>query len=356
MRRFIIILSVLSILNACAKDYNRKLISNKQVIVESFPKLFELDAQKLEIGLKGFEWISVIDTFLIGFDIEGMDHFLDVYNVKNHEHLGGIITKGRGLNEIMTISSENQYYTDSTGCHLWIMDNAFFSKTYCLNITKSLSSGSTVFDTSFVENNNPAPFRYIVNDSVTVGFHYSNEKQINYVKYNYLKRKVETDKNIFSEPFFDQYHRNVFAFKQAYLNDNHHDIIVASDFGLNQIYIIDPDLEKTLTIVVEKLDQTLANIIYDMEHDVVIHKYRDIEVNEDYIFALFVNKTFEEIQSENSNSGVEIHVFELNGSPIAKIKLKENIWGITIDKDRNILYGFTPFEDVFKYNLPGTLR
>ena len=352
-RRYIIFILFIYITTACTKEYDRHLVASKHVVVTSFPKHFNLDGHKLNLKLYGVEEVAIIDTFLLGFDIDGTDKFIKVYSTENYKYLGDIISQGRGPNELLTVLTQNQYYIDSAGCHLWITEETLFSKIYLLNITKSLTTGSTVFDTSFVLKHNPVAYKYYINDSIIIGFDYNKEKQITYVKYNMIQQKIISERNIFDKDFFNKEHRNAFAFDISNIKPDSLNKIAGASYSLNNIYVIDLELKNSLTINVEQKNRSIYDIIKDGND---LYTYHDIVVTNNYIFALYIDKTSKDIFSKETNSGVEVHVFKWDGKPVCKILIDENIWGISIDSNQNTLYGYTPFEDVYRYDLINILN
>lgn len=351
-KKIIVALVLLLFLNSCKEDYQRNLANSKQIKISSFPIEKDIKGEKININILGLHRISVIDTFIIGYDFRGRDNFLKIYSANSMGYLGSLISKGRGPNELFTVMSEDQFFCDSLGCYLWIADNGVLSKEYCLNITKSLKEETTVFDTNFVLINYPAPFRYLVNDSTFIGFNFDNYKNIELLKYNTLKRKTESKTKIFNKDFINEEHARVFGFQHTISNDRNY--FACASIRLNQIYIFSTDFSDVLTLSVGDKDWSIQDILKTKYQDILVN-YGDIVATDKYIFALYLNKSFNETYDENNPKGGEIHVFDWKGNPVMKMRIKENIWTLNIDEKNKYLYGNSPYEEIYRYDLKGFL-
>lgn len=72
--------------------------------------------------------------------------------------------------------------------------------------------------------------------------------------------------------------------------------------------------------------------------------YLDVTVGNEYFYALYCNKNERELQ-KNGDYGTRIFVFDFDGEFVHEYELDRSVRAITINSDRNIIYGITTDED-----------
>lgn len=339
---------------SCKIETNNELINNKTIEICSFPLTKELKGEKIDIEILGLHEITVADTFLIGFDYRGRDNFMHVYSTNTLDYLGSLIKKGRGPNEILTLTYVGQYDIDNLGCHLWISDNAIFNKTYKLNVTKSLKEKSTVFDTCLVFKNCPFSYRYKLNDSIFAGFVFGNTSNVDFFHYNINKCKVNSSVKMYKKDFPNAKYADIYKSLSMQISSDNKYFVVSSS-RLNKIHIFPNDFSKALSLSVSEINYSIKEML-KREYEEQNLTYGDIAVSEDYIFVIYLNKSLNDLNKEGNSSGKELHVFRWTGEPVMKINILEDIRKICIDEKHKYVYANTVNEEIYRYDLNGVLK
>ena len=68
---------------------------------------------------------------------------------------------------------------------------------------------------------------------------------------------------------------------------------------------------------------------------------------QEYIYALYVNK--KDNLFSHAEGETEIHVFNWEGAPIAKIRIPDNIIYFTVDEKHHYIYGLKGNEELYRY-------
>ena len=82
------------------------------------------------------------------------------------------------------------------------------------------------------------------------------------------------------------------------------------------------------------------------ESDFILY-YSSLQVSSEYIYALYVNK--KDNLFSHAEGETEIHVFNWEGAPIAKIRIPDNIIYFTVDEKHHYIYGFKGNEELYRY-------
>lgn len=177
------------------------------------------------------------------------------------------------------------------------------------------------------------------------------DKKIKYFKLDFENfNKINKYGTIYKSTFLDKVPP---AYKQyidrSYLSySKHNKKYIASYFLLNRIQIMDNDfnLIKQINYGKEKIPNN-------------INPFSNLNVNY-FGFSFSGNYNFYVMYNGKNSKGLkerleprEIHVFDYNGSPIAKYLLDNDILNFTVDEENDNLYIITNNEEtpIFKYNL-----
>ncbi|GAB3652004.1 hypothetical protein GCM10028791_21360 [Echinicola sediminis] len=71
--------------------------------------------------------------------------------------------------------------------------------------------------------------------------------------------------------------------------------------------------------------------------------YLDVTVGDQYFYALYCNKNEQKIRKEG-DYGARVFVFDFNGNLVNEYELDRSVRAITVNSDRNIIYGITTDE------------
>jgi hypothetical protein len=130
---------------------------------------------------------------------------------------------------------------------------------------------------------------------------------------------------------------------------------VYDKFPILRIYSKDGILKKEIRY---KNNQLFPNALIEndpSEHSLknIMQNYRKIKSSNKYIYALYIGKTTEEIDIGLNDFSNEIHVWDWNGKPIAKILLDKKIFSFDIDNKDQYLIGasLNSLDELYKYNL-----
>lgn len=104
---------------------------------------------------------------------------------------------------------------------------------------------------------------------------------------------------------------------------------------------------------------------YRVTHDnhalpIGIMGYSDVQVTEKYIYAVFHGRTFKEIANDPYNTpdgGKYIHVYKHDGTPVCRLVLDHEIYGIDVDEENGVIWAtnVNTEEQIVRYALPHTM-
>lgn len=89
--------------------------------------------------------------------------------------------------------------------------------------------------------------------------------------------------------------------------------------------------------------------------------YSDVQVTDNYIYAVFHGRTFKEIAKDPLNTpdgGEYIHIFTHDGTPVCRLVLDHAIYGIHVNEEEGIIWAtdVNTEEQIVKYQLPIFLK
>ena len=83
-----------------------------------------------------------------------------------------------------------------------------------------------------------------------------------------------------------------------------------------------------------------------LDSDFILY-YLSLRVSSEYIYALYLNKKLGLYPHEEGET--EIHVFNWEGAPIARIRIPDNIIYFTVDEKHRYIYGLKGNEELYRY-------
>lgn len=89
--------------------------------------------------------------------------------------------------------------------------------------------------------------------------------------------------------------------------------------------------------------------------------YGDVQITDNYIYAVFHGRTFKEIAKDivgTPDGGEYIHVYAHDGTPVCRLVLDHAIYGIDVDEEEGIIWAtdVNTEEQIVKYQLPDMFK
>ena len=123
------------------------------------------------------------------------------------------------------------------------------------------------------------------------------------------------------------------------------DLFVGNMLFFNQINVFSSDMKTNFSLSYQPpID------IFETAHlpdsDFILY-YLSLRVSSEYIYALYLNKKLGLYPHEEGET--EIHVFNWEGAPIARIRIPDNIIYFTVDEKHHYIYGLKGNEELYRY-------
>jgi hypothetical protein len=231
------------------------------------------------------------------------------------------------------------------------------------NITQSVAQKRTVLDTVFDfswRKNFIAPFIFVFryDDSTVLARQQPAKITLDsdiyslpqYLKINHKTNETERTYTLYADSVYNpDAHRLNEEFYLTFdlISPDRQKIAMCMKL-LAQINILDLNTGKVQGIRIKHtpgFDYLKGNV------DDYKYYYHFLDVDEKYIYALYVDKKYAEVK-ESVNSQI-IHVFDWNGNFVRKLFVDEGLDFIKIDAEKRLMYGTNlTAEKVFRYKLP----
>lgn len=329
------------------------------VTVKGFPSNIDLYGERVPITdmpLCGSE-VWIIDTLLLlknEAEECGGPYFF-VYNLKTLDLLVKFGDHGRGPGEFTNVSFLGQHYIDKEGIKI-LLNKMPPRSIEVVDLTATIELGRLVIDRSILlpEKIGSAFDYYMLSDSSFLGrgmmiegrfFHYNNGSMALSPFYPDLPREIPSG-----------FKHNLYAGRSSLSRDN--DLFASALIFFKQIDVYGPELTHQFSI---KFPDSPDDIDFYRDEAMgadLDYFYRDIHVSDSYIYALYHGVKYNEADSKDYGHS-EIHLFSLQGEPIAKYTLNHTLYSITSTDDDRFLYGIagfqgddTPYLPVVRFYLP----
>ncbi|MDD2612081.1 MAG: BF3164 family lipoprotein [Bacteroidales bacterium] len=290
--------------------------------------------------------VRLVDSILYIMDLHGTENICHAFSYPQMEHINSYGKLGKGPNEFL--DSENICFDQQE--QLWVLDanrqklvqikQGIIHTEIDLNDKLIRTLDFTLYDDStFLVPDYSGQFRYHIIDS----------------KGNIIesRQKIPTEKNG---------------------NEG------ASYIALAQAWrpFMDYNPKNGILAMATQLGEVME--LYDVPHDTVIHifkgaagepkylyrggfaipngimGYSDIHVGNQYIYAVFWGRTFEDIRQNGDKveGGKSIHVFDLRGHLIASLQLDRHITGFNIDETHHKIIALDANSDqpLIEFSIP----
>ncbi len=315
------------------------------ITVEKFPQDIAIEGEYLDFEFTPYcpQTITIIESYIIIRSGRVCnDKFFYVYNKDSKEYLGSFGVEGRGPNEFQNPRLTHQYLKTDNMTGFWVYDLRNF---HLINIDKSVETGETVVDSSYVGgfSDYPVSKAFLLPDGDMAGRAHSQKGRLFY--YNNTNdsiKWVEYFPEVDKLPFRDEEIDNLYIGPTRISNDN--SIIVSALELFKRIDVFSAKADHLFSIVMEDSPEnpdffTSPN---NPIPDDLKHYYYDIYISDQHIYVLNIDLTEAEGRQELDTGYSELHVFSREGDPIALYRLNHMVFSFTIDEEEEYLYGLAP--------------
>lgn len=331
--------------------------TNKNILIEfeKFPKEMVLNSKEIiapDIFFMTSDMV-VSDSFLIALDIKS-DKFFHVFKLPEFNYLGGFIGRGNGPGEEFMIMPFFMILKDNNFMYQTINSVKIVKFNYLENkieIIKKINLPDELLDLMA---------SFMLNDCI-YGYVYYRESNNEFLEYNTKNNNVSD-----FGPEFPEVEREIPLEKRLILfnkittvkPDKSLFASVYDKFPIMRIYSKEGSLIKETRYKNRQIFPKALIETNPLESDKkkIMQNYRNIKSTNKYIYALYLGKTSEEIDKGGESADEfsnEIHVWDWEGNPIAKIVLDQKIFSCSISPDDSFIIATSMNyqNKLFKYSL-----
>ena len=313
-------------------------------------------------GILGAERIVVFDT-LIMITRNTPYCQLVVYSTNTLDSIGGFCTRGRARNEFMRVYAPTvQVYYKNGHVVLPLVD--YMSVIKEVDITESLRLSHTVVlntvdcipfvDAYTIFIDNDLDKRFIHERNIFIGKNYVENVTKVMVRYTINKPGTKTKE-------IKLYRRLVDVSKEsqvqmpfgAYtIKHPQKNLIAHPHYYMDYILFFDLDNDKTFAVH-QKGSRTFDDRYEDPGDDLIY--FTGTANSSDYLFLFYDHGNYSLSEPDLDKRCSELMVFDWDGNFVKSFKMDRVIWGIGYDEKHKKMYGLTPTEDLYEYDLSGLL-
>ncbi len=318
---------------------NTNVSTGNNTIIYDFPVTQTVESEKIDLEILGVNTLLICDTFLIGYKASGYNDFFEIYSIGNLQYLGKCLSRGKGPNEFLSIDYDQNFLLENGNIVLWVSDPVL-QKWALLNITQSLRTGRTICDTIF---RIASDYKYFqMNDSMVL--------LQKYVPGNICLsvQNQHTGQTIQEYEFYKSYIPKSIPISLLGMGITKHpekDLFVGNMLYFNQINVFSSDMKTNFTLSYQPPIDIFETAGL-LDSDFILY-YLSLRVSSEYIYALYLNKKLGLYPHEEGET--EIHVFNWEGAPIARIRIPDNIIYFTVDEKHRYIYGLKGNEELYRY-------
>lgn len=352
---FLSVLILIIVLSSCGRKEEYKVIT-----VNDFPVNTELYGEIVNIPNMppcGTE-VWIVDTLLLLKNEAGEcdEPYFFVYDLITLDLLVKFGAHGRGPGEFIDVSYLGQYFKDKEGIKI-LLNNTSPSSIEIVNLSSTIEEGQIMVDSTILlpEVLSLALEYYMLPDSSFIG----SAMMIDGRFFCYHDGKLTLS------PFYPELSREI-------PNDIKHNMYIGSSSISNDNYLFASALIhfKQIDVYSTKLDHQFSIRFPDSPDDIDFSKdsnapigrdldffYRDIHISDRYIYALYHGIKYTDSDVVDYGHS-EIHLFSLQGEPLAKYTLNHTLFSIISTENDAFLYGAAGFQDetlylpIIRFNLP----
>ncbi len=318
----------------------QKIFSNDETRIRQFDAAYEVKGEVFLDDEYGILDLIAVGDYLALTSVKRENVFF-LYDPDGTK-LGAFGTIGHGPDELLNCRYTGQIEKDESGCKIWINDVSN-SSLKLIDLDSSRRAGKIVAEKT-IPFPGPAANCYYGNDSLLYVEKWLND---NYemARYNYQTGKNEAQK-LYRQPV----NKPFSVYKGIWRKHPRRTVMVNAMHSLNRINILNMSDGTRIALIVGEDNISLENAV-DKNSGLEKHTYYcDLAVSEDRIYALWMDQPYEDAYETPKTQ--EIHVFDWNGRPKARLKVPEYICGFTVDEKSRTAYGITHEEIIYRYRLP----
>lgn len=360
MKRNLILLFVAILLIGCSKVPENYF--NAEIIPADISEIRCDTLVGKEILLKEIYagYMTVFDSLMLFVSHSFPDYCLYIFSLNDNELKGKYAHKGQGPDDYIDFTHVEQFIVDDDdNIRLWIRDG-YGTDNQLLNLTKSIHSQELIVDSTVYldwKKNSFTPYGYVfmANDGIILTRIQAERKKDNHYipdRYEVYNTEQEFLKkiNIFNRPIVKKKNdfpiENYFTSRDRIKPDGSKIVMAMEMLAQINIYDIKNDKLKGFRI---KETPDFEYLTRDTENYRIF--FRDICVDNEYIYALYSNVRLEEDGKNYPFEGNRVLVYNWDGEIIKNIVLDHLTYEITIDPISKSLYILTTNDIIFKYQI-----
>ncbi|MDR1594843.1 MAG: TolB-like 6-bladed beta-propeller domain-containing protein [Prevotellaceae bacterium] len=327
MKKWFISIIMLAGLSSCSSN-NNDLFTENNIIVTHFEKEKQLVARVLIDDVYGYYNIGHIDEYLVLFSVQH-ERFFYVYSITG-DSLGSFGVKGQGPTDLVN----NDWCGQTYGKSMWIND-INRARMCAVNVEQSLAQKQCVFDTA-IRTAGFSVNSFVLNDSIILS------EQMRGDNYYLLTININTEATK-EEKLYNYPTEHVFGtYNSKWRIKPDCSKMASAMHSINMINILDVKTKKRKSIITGNQNINLGNIVNKETALANRMYYITLDVTDNYIYALYRNESF----------GIEIHVFDWQGTPVYRYIVPEYTWTIAVDENNRCIYSWSQeLEKVYVYEM-----
>ncbi|MDP3437279.1 MAG: hypothetical protein Q8S04_08545 [Bacteroidales bacterium] len=327
--------------------------SNNSAYIEKFPKtIFCGDKDTLPISVLDPTGIMLSDSLLcLIFQSKSAKYALEVFRRKDYKHIVGLLTKGRGPNEITNLRRINQWDISEGKMNLLIRSYPYFMA--WLDVNRSVDSNKAIFTKEF-DFTTDYEMKVRIAESSFI-FDLNNDKLIiarstnsltesdnpnpYFVNFD-LNKSVVTD-SIFMQNFVRTSNFNSLVYDGTVAISPDLQKFAISNSYLNSIFFFDLTKKTKKTIKLSKEAGDYTKAVSNMRTYL-----GGASSTKDYFFVL----SYPEYSSSIGINTI-IYTFKQDGSPLIEFSFKEKLRYYFVDQNSGEIFAIDTDEKIWRYKL-----
>lgn len=354
---FFVLLLLLGLVTSCS---NEPYFNGEIQIIENFENEIEMSSQSILWEDIYDDYMLVCDTLALFTSAKYPDNWIYVFNTKTGKHIGSLCPKGVGPNDFQYCITFGQFLKKDGGVKLWVND--YISKSCLVNITQSIKENRTICDSVIVmpwikSFQFPTTAMFFLEDGRILAknqceklFLKSNEYEPrSYKMYLNDLNTVEAEYNHYNKPIVGDYTTLTYATHYSScdrIKPDQSKIAMAMN-RVGQLNIWDL---KTGEILGYRIKDSHDFSDLKSSPSLLRFYYLNMCVNEDYIFAPYIDKLSVDNGLDAYQSSC-IHVYDWEGRALYKLNLREKVYCISLDDENDILYAKDMDNNLYSYNI-----
>jgi len=339
MKRILSVTSVILLLASCSIDDKYKTIK-----ISEFPEVISAKGEVFEYNNPPHliaNAVYIIDSLIVLKNAMDESDFFFLFDKNNGNLIGSFGKRGRGPNEFLYPQVYDQYkkYDDST--YIWIHD-LHQKKMALVNLNKSILRNDNAVLETITEPDATSPVEMLkLPNGNLIGRSMSSEGRFFYHDIRSDSTKwVEFFPEVENPPYKHMM-VNLYQGSTRIKPDNSKFVSALTYFKRIDVFSADEVPTHMFSYV---FDDSPENPEFPSEMGqsipgTLMNYYFDLHLTENYIYAINLNITNEELNKEKDTGYSELHVFSWDGEAVACYKLNHLIFSFSIDEKNGYLYG-----------------